>query len=379
MASRSPASRRRTSCCPPSWARRAPILFGIALLCAGQSSTLTGTLAGQIVMEGYLHLRIAPWLRRLMTRLIALMPAVVVIALAGERSTQQLLILSQVILSLQLSFAVIPLIHFTSNRRNMGAFATPWWGQVLAWSAPGSSWRSTASWSSTSRSSGSRWRRVGDQARAGSPDWLVAAGLLRVTAAWPAFWSGSRSSRWFDPRRHWTPQASVQLDWVAGAPAALAGDDRRGPGARPGRRRDPQPRPEPGPSRRQSELVLLSRGRYADDPRSRRRDRRPRDRGRRALPRRAGPGPAQIGLSSRARSCSTAPTPPASSSATCGTIRSTCWSSARTATAWSATCSWADRRQGPPQPRRPDADRPPGREPSSTAATQARARPTHGP
>jgi manganese transport protein len=111
----------------------APILFGIALLCAGQSSTLTGTLAGQIVMEGHLRLRITPWLRRLITRLIALVPAVVVIALAGEGSTNKMLILSQVILSLQLSFAVIPLIHFTSNRRNMGEFATPWWGQILAW------------------------------------------------------------------------------------------------------------------------------------------------------------------------------------------------------------------------------------------------------
>ena len=111
----------------------APILFGVALLLAGQSSTLTGTLAGQIVMEGYLHLRIAPWLRRLITRMIALVPAAVVIALAGERSTQGLLILSQVVLSLQLSFAVIPLIHFTSSRRHMGAFATPWWGQILAW------------------------------------------------------------------------------------------------------------------------------------------------------------------------------------------------------------------------------------------------------
>jgi manganese transport protein len=111
----------------------APILFGIALLCAGQSSTLTGTLAGQIVMEGYLDLKIAPWLRRLITRMLALVPAVLVIALAGESSTQSLLVLSQVILSLQLSFAVIPLIHFTSNRRNMGVFATPWWGQVIAW------------------------------------------------------------------------------------------------------------------------------------------------------------------------------------------------------------------------------------------------------
>ena len=86
-------------------------------------------------MEGYLSLRMAPWLRRLITRLIALVPAVVVIALAGEDATQRLLILSQVVLSLQLSFAVIPLIHFTSNRRNMGTFATPWWGQILAWTA----------------------------------------------------------------------------------------------------------------------------------------------------------------------------------------------------------------------------------------------------
>ncbi len=111
----------------------APILFGIALLCAGQSSTLTGTLAGQIVMEGYLHIRLAPWLRRLITRTLALVPAVIVIALAGDSATQGLLVLSQVILSLQLSFAVVPLIHFTSNRKNMGAFATPLWGQALAW------------------------------------------------------------------------------------------------------------------------------------------------------------------------------------------------------------------------------------------------------
>src|SRR5207249_2770336 len=111
----------------------APILFGIALLCAGQSSTLTGTLAGQIVMEGYLHLRIAPWLRRLITRLLALAPAVAVIAVAGESRTTDLIVLSQVILSLQLSFAVIPLIHFTSNRNHMGEFASPVWVQCLAW------------------------------------------------------------------------------------------------------------------------------------------------------------------------------------------------------------------------------------------------------
>jgi manganese transport protein len=111
----------------------APILFGIALLCAGQSSTLTGTLAGQIVMEGYLRIRIAPWLRRLLTRLVALVPAVVVIGIMGEGSMQELLVFSQVVLSLQLSFAVIPLIHFTSDRRNMGSLATPRWAQALAW------------------------------------------------------------------------------------------------------------------------------------------------------------------------------------------------------------------------------------------------------
>ncbi len=111
----------------------APILFGVALLCAGQSSTLTGTLAGQIIMEGYLHLKLAPWLRRLVTRTIALAPAVLTITLVGEEKMQNLLVLSQVVLSLQLAFAVVPLIHFTSNKRNMGVFATPIWAQVLAW------------------------------------------------------------------------------------------------------------------------------------------------------------------------------------------------------------------------------------------------------
>ncbi len=113
----------------------APILFGIALLCAGQSSTLTGTLAGQIIMEGYLDLKLAPWLRRMITRSLALIPAVLTIALAGDHATQHLLVLSQVVLSLQLSFAVIPLIHFTSDRRNMGEFATPIWGRALAWTS----------------------------------------------------------------------------------------------------------------------------------------------------------------------------------------------------------------------------------------------------
>lgn len=94
----------------------APALFAIALIASGQSSTLTGTLAGQIVMEGYLRLRIAPWMRRLLTRLIAIIPALITIVYFGEQATGKLLILSQVILSLQLGFAVIPLIHFVSEK-----------------------------------------------------------------------------------------------------------------------------------------------------------------------------------------------------------------------------------------------------------------------
>ncbi|MBX2941364.1 MAG: Nramp family divalent metal transporter [Cyclobacteriaceae bacterium] len=111
----------------------APILFGVALLAAGQSSTITGTLSGQIVMEGYLHIRIAPWLRRLITRLIAIIPAYIVILLYGERETGPLLVLSQVILSLQLGFAIIPLIHFTSDKVKMGVFANKMWVKILAW------------------------------------------------------------------------------------------------------------------------------------------------------------------------------------------------------------------------------------------------------
>lgn len=101
----------------------APILFAVALIASGQSSTITGTLAGQIVMEGYLQLRIAPWVRRLMTRLIAVIPAVIVILVNGEENIDSLLVLSQVILSLQLGFAVIPLIHFTSDKGSMGKYA----------------------------------------------------------------------------------------------------------------------------------------------------------------------------------------------------------------------------------------------------------------
>jgi manganese transport protein len=111
----------------------APILFAIALIAAGQSSTVTGTLAGQIVMEGYLKLRLNPWLRRLLTRFIAITPAVLVIGIMGEDRVDALLVLSQVILSLQLGFAVIPLIHFVSDKKTMGEFAIGWKIKVLAW------------------------------------------------------------------------------------------------------------------------------------------------------------------------------------------------------------------------------------------------------
>jgi manganese transport protein len=108
--------------------------FAIALLCAGQSSTLTGTLAGQIVMEGFINVRVQPWLRRFITRLMAVVPAVATIVWAGEAATYQLLLLSQVILSMQLPFAVIPLVQFTNDRRRMGDFANPRWLKCLSWS-----------------------------------------------------------------------------------------------------------------------------------------------------------------------------------------------------------------------------------------------------
>ncbi|PYM15845.1 MAG: divalent metal cation transporter [Verrucomicrobia bacterium] len=111
----------------------ASTIFALALLASGQNSTLTGTLAGQIVMEGFLNIRLRPWLRRLITRLIAIVPAVICTALYGKNGTAKLLVLSQVILSLQLSFAVIPLVIFTNDRRKMGKFANPLWIKILAW------------------------------------------------------------------------------------------------------------------------------------------------------------------------------------------------------------------------------------------------------
>jgi manganese transport protein len=111
----------------------ASTLFAVALLCLGQNATLTGTLAGQIVMEGFISLRMRPWLRRLITRLIAIVPAVIVITIYGDAGTGPLLILSQVILSLQLPFAVFPLVAFTSDAHKMGPFVSPGWVKALAW------------------------------------------------------------------------------------------------------------------------------------------------------------------------------------------------------------------------------------------------------
>ncbi|MHA4846882.1 Nramp family divalent metal transporter [Flavitalea antarctica] len=111
----------------------APKLFAIALIAAGQSSTVTGTLAGQIVMEGYLRLRINPWVRRLLTRLLAIVPAIIVIYIFGENEVDNLLILSQVILSMQLGFAIIPLIHFVSDRKTMGEFTIKPVVKIAAW------------------------------------------------------------------------------------------------------------------------------------------------------------------------------------------------------------------------------------------------------
>ncbi len=110
----------------------AATLFAVALLCSGQNSTLTGTLAGQIVMEGFLNIRLRPWVRRLITRLLAIVPAFIVAWIAGQKGVNQLLVLSQVILSLQLSFAVIPLVWFTSDRKKMGRFVNRRWVTVLS-------------------------------------------------------------------------------------------------------------------------------------------------------------------------------------------------------------------------------------------------------
>ena len=122
---------------PVLGAGAASVVFAVALLASGQNSTLTGTLAGQIVMEGFLDIKLRPWLRRLITRGIAVVPALVVTIIYGEKGTGELLVLSQVILSLQLSFAVVPLVLFTSSKAKMGVFVNRSWVQVLAWLVSG--------------------------------------------------------------------------------------------------------------------------------------------------------------------------------------------------------------------------------------------------
>jgi len=111
----------------------ASTLFAIALLASGQNSSITGTLAGQVVMEGFIHIKLKPWLRRMVTRSIAIVPTIIVVWYTGERGTEKLLLLSQVILSLQLSFAVVPLVLFTGSRKTMGEFVNPFWLQALSW------------------------------------------------------------------------------------------------------------------------------------------------------------------------------------------------------------------------------------------------------
>jgi manganese transport protein len=113
----------------------ASTLFAVALLASGQSSTITGTLAGQVVMEGFMHWRIKPWVRRIITRTLAILPAVFVIGLRGDGSVTDLLTLSQVLLALQLPFAMFPLLHFTSSRKRMGAWKNGWFLLAAGWTS----------------------------------------------------------------------------------------------------------------------------------------------------------------------------------------------------------------------------------------------------
>lgn len=111
----------------------ASTLFAVALLASGQSSTITGTLAGQVVMEGFMHWRLAPWIRRLITRILAIVPAIVIIGVRGDNSVNDLLVLSQVVLALQLPFAMFPLLHFTSSRKRMGVWKNGWFLAIAGW------------------------------------------------------------------------------------------------------------------------------------------------------------------------------------------------------------------------------------------------------
>jgi manganese transport protein len=192
----------------------AGVIFAVALLCSGQSSTLTGTMAGQVVMEGFLNFRMRPWLRRLVTRALAIVPAAFTIYFAGDQSTFGLLILSQVILSMQLPFAVIPLIHFTSDRARMGSFANSLWVRVLAWSTAAVivglnlrlAWMAIADWLAEA----SAWRTV---------VWLATiptAAVLLLLLLWVTM--EPLISRW--TRKF--GRAPVVLPETAGAEAAAA-------------------------------------------------------------------------------------------------------------------------------------------------------------
>jgi len=193
----------------------APILFGVALLCAGQSSTLTGTLAGQIVMEGYLDLRIAPWMRRLVTRTIALAPAILTITLVGEDKMQHLLVLSQVVLSLQLAFAVVPLIHFTSNKKNMGVFATPPWAQVLAWSAATIIVGLNANYVVEKIHDAIAWARGSGYAVGPvGLGTIVAVALYSLAGVMAGLLAWVVVKPWVRPGRAWSPAPSVDLNWA---------------------------------------------------------------------------------------------------------------------------------------------------------------------
>jgi manganese transport protein len=176
---------------------------------------LTGTLAGQIIMEGYLDLKITPWLRRLITRSVALVPAVLTIMLAGDQATQHLLVLSQVVLSLQLAFAVIPLIHFTSDRRNMGEFATPLWGRLLAWFSAlvivGLNGKlvldKIAEWVEMASESG---RMLGPLPLS----WLVAVLLYGVAISAVGLLVWVTIKPFVRPSPPWKPAQSTELDWA---------------------------------------------------------------------------------------------------------------------------------------------------------------------
>lgn len=195
--------------------RVAPVAFALALICSGQSSTITGTLAGQITMEGFLRFRVRPWLRRLITRVMAIAPAVAVIVIAGDRSVLQLLILSQVVLSLQLAFAVVPLVKFTGSRQKMGPFVNRWWAQVVAWGVTlvivflngKLVYEQIAQWSEA----------------AGRYGWLVTATSMPLVVALAGLllWMIVRRER---PIRE-TPE--VTADGVAGAAAGMARRFRR--------------------------------------------------------------------------------------------------------------------------------------------------------